>query len=118
MLGNVNRVQMNATLIERTALRFTPAGIPVIEAQLQHLSDTVEAGTSRRLDFPFAVIAIGGTARQLASERLGCELALSGFLAPRSRRSTRLLVHVLEFSRVDAPAEASAIRNDEKARTE
>jgi len=110
--GGGNRVQLSGTLVERTALRYTPAGIAVIEAQLQHLSQTVEAGMSRRLEFSFGAIALGGLAKELASESLGCDLALRGFLAPRSRRSTRLLVHVLEFSRLAAPAMAGAGRND------
>ncbi|SPE24432.1 Primosomal replication protein n (modular protein) [Burkholderiales bacterium] len=112
VLSNVNHVQLSGTLIERTALRYTPAGIAVIEAQLQHLSQTVEAGMGRRLAFAFGAIALGGIAKELAEVNLGSDLALSGFLAPRSRRSTRLLVHVLEFRRPAAPATASADRND------
>jgi len=108
----VNRLQMSATLIERTALRYTPAGIPVVEAQLQHRSQAMEAGIDRQLDFAFGAIAIGDTARQLAGERLGGQLQLSGFVAPRSRRSSRLLVHVLEFTRCAVPEEAGATRND------
>lgn len=104
---------MNATLIERTALRYTPAGTAVIEAQMQHQSETIEAGMSRRLEFPFGAIALGGTAKQLASESLGSELELRGFLAPRSRRSTRLLVHVQEFSRLAAPKLRQAGRNEQ-----
>jgi len=96
----VNRVDMNAILVERSALRFTPAGIPVIELQLEHESEALEAGVRRRLKFPFAAIAIGDTAKGLAGERLGDALALHGFLAPRSRRSVRLLVHVLEYARL------------------
>ena len=102
MTHGVNHVQMQATLIERTALRYTPAGIPVVEAQLQHRSELVEAGLQRRLAFDFSAIAIGDTARQLAVAELGSELGLTGFIAPRSRRSTRLLVHVLQFSRLAA----------------
>ncbi len=103
---------MNATLVERTALRFTPAGIPVLEAQLQHVSQAVEAGITRRLDFALDVIAMGETAQQLARESLGSELAMSGFLAPRSRRSSRLRVHVVDFSRLVAPAMPSPAQND------
>ena len=94
----MNRLQLTATLIERTDLRYTPAGIPVIEAQLQHRSRTEEAGVERQLDFSFGAVAIGETARQLARESLGGKLQLEGFVAPRSRRSTRLLVHVRSFS--------------------
>ena len=97
---------MQATLVERMALRYTPAGIPVVEAQLQHRSELVEAGLQRRLAFDFSAIAIGDTARALALAELGSELGLSGFLAPRSARSTRLLVHVLEFSRLAGPKRA------------
>ncbi len=104
---NVNRVDMNATLVERSALRFTPAGIPVIELQLEHESEAVEAGVRRLLKFPFDAIAIGDTAKGLAAERLGDALELHGFLAPRSRRSVRLLVHVLEYERLPAPGRAN-----------
>ena len=104
----MNRVLLNATLIERTALRYTPAGVAVIEAQLQHQSDTVEAGVNRRLEFPFGAIALGGIAKQLANESLGSELSLSGFLAPRSRRSARLLVHVQQYSRLATSRQADA----------
>jgi len=95
----MNQLQLNAVLIERSALRYTPAGIPVIEMQLQHCSQALDAGLPRQLDFAFGAIAIGATAQQLAGVDLGGELALSGFLAPRSRRSRRLLVHVQAFTR-------------------
>jgi len=108
----VNRVLLNATLIERTALRYTPAGVAVIEVQLQHQSDALEAGVNRRLEFAFGAIALGGTARQLANESLGSELSLSGFLAPRSRRSARLLVHVQQYSRLAASRQADTKQNE------
>jgi primosomal replication protein N len=92
---------MNATLIERGAVRFTPAGLPVLEAQLRHQSTLIEAGMERVLDFSFDAIALGETATRLAAEQLGRGLALDGFLAPRGKRSTRILVHVQEFSRIE-----------------
>ncbi|HXY22397.1 MAG TPA: primosomal replication protein N [Burkholderiaceae bacterium] len=114
----MNRVLLNATLIERTALRYTPAGVAVIEAQLEHQSDAIEAGVSRRLQFPFGAIALGGTAKQLANESLGSELSLSGFLAPRSRRSARLLVHVQQYSRLTASGQVDAKQNESVGTTE
>jgi primosomal replication protein N len=91
---------MNATLIERAAVRFTPAGVPVLDARLRHLSTLTEAGVERVLDFSFDAVALGETATRLAAEQLGGDLELDGFLAPRSKRSTRILVHVQEFSRI------------------
>jgi len=111
-------VLLNATLMERTALRYTPAGVPVIELHLEHRSEALEAGVGRRLQFPFAAIALGGTAKQLAAESLGSELELTGFLAPRSRRSTRLLVHVVEFSRLAQDKQAGAMQNNSRNPTE
>ena len=107
---------MDATLIERSALRFTPAGVPVIDAQLQHRSRLEEGGVARDLDFAFDAIAIGAAARMLAAESLGSALAATGFLAPRSRRSKRLLVHVLEFTRGGAPAAAGMQSNESAGR--
>ena len=97
---------MQARLLERSALRFTPAGIPVVEAQLQHCSEALEAGIARRLDFAFDAIAVGDIAHRLAQEELGSTLVVLGFLATRSRRSTRLQVHVTAFSR-PAPSEGA-----------
>jgi primosomal replication protein N len=110
----MNRVMVNGRLVERTALRYTPAGIPVIDATLDHASEVMEAGLRRKLAFSFEVTAIGDMARQLSDENLGSELALGGFLAPRSRRSTRIRVHVLELTRLApaALADAGADGND------
>jgi len=111
----MNLVRMRATLVERAALRYTPAGIPVAEAQMVHQSQVEEAGSTRTLDFAFGVIAIGHVATRLAAEGLGSELALSGFLSPRSRRSTRLQVHVQEFTRQEQPDEPGAGRNEQNS---
>jgi primosomal replication protein N len=111
----VNRIRLTGQLQERAAMRYTPAGMAVVEAQMLHRSEVVEAAAPRKLEFGFSVLALGAIARQLAAESLGCELELSGFLAPRSRRSTRLLVHVQEYSRLDAASERSASRIDENS---
>jgi len=110
----VNRVRLQGALLERTDLRYTPAGIPVLEAQFEHRSEAVEAGMPRRLEFRFGAIALGALAQSLAQVGLGSELELSGFLAPRSRRSTRLLVHVVDFSRRAAPEPAPPPQDERK----
>ncbi len=109
---------LSATLLERAALRFTPAGVAVLEAKLQHHSEVLEAGVKRRLQFDFSAIALGSNARELAAQPLGSELELSAFLAPRSRRSARLVVHVLGFSRLADRSQAGAKQNDTIGMTE
>ena len=59
----------------------------------------VEAGFERKLDFEFDAIAVGDIAGQLAEIALGTELTLDGFLAPTSRRSKRIRLHITQYAR-------------------
>jgi primosomal replication protein N len=104
----LNHVSLNASLLERSQLRYTPAGLPVLELQLQHQSSVEEAGVIRSLEFALDAVALGEQARALALVDLGSQLHLSGFLAPRSRRSTRLRIHVQQFSRLPLPEATAA----------
>src|SRR5882757_8392509 len=90
----MNEFRLSGALIERAAMRFTPAGVPVLEAQIQHRSEVVEAGAVRALEFVVSAVGLGPVAGDLQREALGAELDLTGFLAPRSRRSKRLVLHV------------------------
>jgi primosomal replication protein N len=100
----VNRLRLRAALVGRGALRHTPAGLPVIELELQHASQVVEAGLERNLQFSLEAVALGEVALRLEKLAPGVELELEGFLAPRSRRTSRLRVHVTQFG----PAAAGA----------
>ena len=88
---------MGAELVARGITRRTPAGLPVLELGLRHRSETVEAGTARRLDFEFDAIAVGDVAARLATQPLGAIVELDGFVAAASRRSKRLKLHVTDF---------------------
>jgi primosomal replication protein N len=90
----LNEFRLTGSLVERSALRLTPAGIPVVEARLQCVSEVVEAGLVRNLDFCVSAIGIGPMAGELERLALGSRLDVEGFLAPRSRRSGRLVLHV------------------------
>jgi primosomal replication protein N len=97
----VNQVRIRATPVARSALRYTPAGIAVAEASFRHEEGVIEAGVERQLGFEFSAIALGPVAMALEREPLGKPLELSGFIAPRSRRSTRLIVHVTEYKSIE-----------------
>ncbi len=90
----MNEVRLSGTLVERAALRFTPAGVPVVEARIEHRSTVVEAGSARTLEFVVSAVGLGPIANELEREALGTRLELSGFLATRSRRSARLVLHL------------------------
>lgn len=94
-----NRCVIAARLVRQGRTRYTPAGLRVQELGFQFAGSVVEAGFERQLDFEFDVIAVGDVAGQLAEIALGTDLVLSGFLAPTSRRSKRLRLHITEYAR-------------------
>ena len=93
----MNEVRLDGVLVERSIVRHTPAGVPVVEARIRHHSDVIEAGSPRTLEFLVNAIALGSVAGMLEREALGAPLELRGFLAPRSRRSSKVILHVTEY---------------------
>lgn len=96
----VNRTELAGSLRDRGPLRYTPAGIPVVEFRIAHRSEQSEAGTSRRVECEIACIAFGAAALLLQEALPGVDLAVSGFLASRSLKQKTPVLHVtqIEFS--------------------
>jgi primosomal replication protein N len=95
-----NRVRLRAKLAARADLRYTPAGVAVLQAGLSYAGAVVEAGVERQLAFELEAIAVGDAATRLDRQALGSELEVDGFLAPRSQRSRILRLHVTEFKEI------------------
>ena len=95
--AGANRVLLSGVLAEREALRYTPAGIPVIAAKLGHRSEVFEAGHRRQVELEIGVRFAGPIAGRADRLALGTEVELAGFLAPKSRQSRTLLLHVTEI---------------------
>lgn len=97
--ADLNRVELTGTLIERKALRYTPAGVPVVECVIGHSSEQVEAGSPRRVECEIPAIALGETARWLQDAVPGMSVRVTGFLAAKSRNSKQPRMHVttIEF---------------------
>ena len=93
----MNQVRIRAQSVAKSALRYTPAGIAVFEAAFVHEGTVSEAGGERKLAFEFSTVALGPIALALEREPLGAALSLAGFIAPRTRRSTRLVLHITEY---------------------
>lgn len=94
----MNQVRLRAAPVAKGALRYTPAGVPVAELSLRHAGAVTEAGGERQLEFEFAAVAVGPVALALDREPLGRALEIAGFIAPKSRRSSRLIVHITEYA--------------------
>ena len=91
-----NEVVLDGRLLKRSALRHTPAGIPVIDLVIGHNSIQFEAGSERKTRCEIEATAIGEMALTLGAARLNRWLRMSGFLAQRSVSSDKLALHVVK----------------------
>lgn len=96
-----NRIQLQAALVGRDALRYTPAGIPLLNAVLRHASEQREAGGRRKVELEIPAVFAGALAESAHRLELGSALNVSGFLAPRRRLSKLLELHVTEFELIE-----------------
>jgi len=94
-----NLTQLSGRLLERGALRYTPAGIPAIDFRIAHESEQVEAGSSRKVECEVACVALGAEATRLAQWQVDGVVHLTGFLAARSLKNRAPVLHVnkMEF---------------------
>jgi len=104
---SANRLTLDATLAERSDLRYTPAGIPALECVLRHSSLQTEAGGARKVDCELAAVAFGEPAIALAVVAVGTPLRCSGFLARRYRTGITVALHVNEFATLDNALEGN-----------
>ena len=95
----LNRLELSGRLLELSALRYTPAGIPAVEFRLLHESEQQEAGGSRKIEAEIGAIAFDAQARLLSGRPLGCQAKFQGFLSAKSKKSKKLVLHVtnIEF---------------------
>ncbi len=80
-------------MVERRALRYTPAGLPVLDFDLKHESELHEDGQPRRVSMQIRAVAIGRISEPVAAMELGGSGTFAGFLAS-SRNGRGLLFHV------------------------
>lgn len=88
---------MSGRLLAKGALRHTPAGIPVLEFTLGHLSRQHEAGSERRVECEVTCVALAVPAGLANAANLGDSLTVTGFLAAKSLKTRALVLHVKEI---------------------
>ena len=93
----MNRMVLSAVLLERGAMRYTPAGLPVLDCRLQHQSTVSEDGLPRQVSLEIKALAIGALSRPLALMVLGQAGLFAGFLAT-TRNGRGMLFHITELS--------------------
>ena len=88
-----NRLELTGQVAEISPLRFTPAGVPVLEFLISHESEVTEAGQPRQVALTIEVVALGDLARMSGVLQLGGSVRIQGFLAPRRKDSPRFRLH-------------------------
>ena len=89
----MNRLVLAATLVERAATRYTPAGLPALDLVLKHESTVSEDGQPRQVSFEIKAVAIGAVTQGLLSLAMGTALNTAGFIT-RTRNGKGLLFHI------------------------
>ncbi len=69
----MNRLVLSARLVERGALRYTPAGVPALDLSLQHESEVSEDGHPRKVSLEIRALAIGAITQPLSALALGSD---------------------------------------------
>lgn len=92
--SGVNQFTVTARLISKSVLRYTPAGLPVCEFELEHDSVQLEATKPRQVRCELQALAMGAAAHQVDGLDVGRVLDWQGFIALRSHKSKSLRFHV------------------------
>ena len=92
-----NRFTLSGRLVECQVVRYSPAGIALLNARLAHQSQQSEAGSKRQLEFEVELLFAGDNALSASRLAPGQELRVAGFVAPRRKLGKSLLFHVTEF---------------------
>jgi primosomal replication protein N len=95
-----NLLVIQGELLKVEELRFTPAGIPILNMVIGHLSEQVEAGMKRRVECEVNATVMGELAKTCQRLKEGATVNASGFLAKRSFKSTQLVMHINKLEQV------------------
>jgi primosomal replication protein N len=91
---NCNQVVISGKITKLGQLRFTPAGKAVIEFELSHSSNQIEAGIQRQITCEIFAVALADIAKTISGLTIGSSVKLTGFLTKKSKISTQLALHI------------------------
>ncbi|MDO8280380.1 MAG: primosomal replication protein N [Burkholderiaceae bacterium] len=85
-------------------MRYTPAGLPALDFQLEHESEVEEAGQTRQVSVVIRAVTFGSQAESLGRQTIGSLWRFSGFLAA-ARGGKGVVLHVQQFQSADRPGD-------------
>ena len=92
----MNRLVLTAQLVERGALRYTPAGLPAVDLSLKHESSVTQDGQTRQVSVEIKARAIGAITERLTGMEMGSTHGFAGFLGSQ-RNGRGVVFHVTEL---------------------
>ena len=92
-----NRLVIQGDLIGSDALRYTPAGIPILKFRLAHCSRQIEAGGVREVGCELDAVAFEAQAHLLATAALGTSLKIEGFLDRKTKSGRAIVLHAIHI---------------------
>jgi primosomal replication protein N len=96
----LNKLVLQAEVVQIEPLRYTPAGIPLLSVILRHASEQIEVGMKRKVECEVNAVILGDLA--LKGLKTGAQIIAQGFLARRSLKSTQLVMHINNIEYVSA----------------
>jgi primosomal replication protein N len=91
---NCNQTTICGEINKLGTLRYTPAGVAVIEFGISHASSQIEADIPRKVLCDISAVALAQVAVIVSGMKLGTLVKLTGFLAKKSQMSLQLILHV------------------------
>jgi len=89
-----NEAVIGGRLLKRSAIRYTPAGVPIVDFVIAHSSVQNEAGTKRKVVCDVDAVAVGEMAVSIDRVKINQSLQVKGFLARNSVGNTKLMLRV------------------------
>jgi primosomal replication protein N len=89
-------------MLKRSAIRYTPAGVPAIDIVVGHSSMQMEAGSQRKTRCEIDATAVGEMATRISAFKLNQPVQISGFLSQHGIGSRRLALHVVKVEAVSS----------------
>ena len=92
----LNQARLTGTVVQLSVLRYTPAGVAVMNIELDHHSQVLQASSERAIMFTIDATALGEVALKVAELDLGKQYTFDGFWAPAHHRTKRMGFHILQ----------------------
>lgn len=89
-----NQTIVCGRIIKLGVLRYTPAGIAVIEFTINHVSRQMEAGAARQIMCEILAVAMGQWALTVSEFKINNTVKLTGFINRKSHMNQQLVLHV------------------------